>query len=133
MGIAQDSLYPKSAIIRMSVSRVSGLHVDDKTPKSAGSAPFEKAIGESRYTAKDLVEIRRGGQAVGGAKRLDPVFVHQQRDSPACQFPYAAIEAKGVEDAAQRIRQARGDSNGKLGRGGMCGMHSQIAIRTRPA
>src|SRR5712671_1969985 len=44
------------------------------------------------------------GQPVGDAKRLDPLLVGQQPDrSGPVSAPHAAIEAKGVEDAKERV------------------------------
>jgi hypothetical protein len=44
------------------------------------------------------------GRAVGDAKRLDPLLVCQQPDrSDPVGAPHAATEAKGIEDAAERV------------------------------
>ena len=77
-------------------------------------APRDKRWGRSGLRPRPVIDAlerlthKKGavavGQAVGDAKRLDPLLVSQQPDRPGpVGAPHAAIEAENFEHAAERV------------------------------
>ena len=76
---------------------------DEDPQRSRRFSPRRPVVNPRQAVAHQLgaIAVR---QPVGDAERLDPLLVGQQRDRAGpVGAPHAAVEAKGVEDAAERI------------------------------